>query len=285
MKTSIDSTVLGSFSTVDSAPDAEVLVAALDEQASLPPIQRLRASAIELLGVRLGHHVVDVGCGIGDLARAIAGRVGSTGRVVGIDHSQVMLDEARRRLRSTTVPVELLAQDATELTVASYTFDAAVCERVFQHLAAPERAMAELVRITRPGGRVVVIDTDWGMHAIHGADARLTEVIVDAWSRNAANGLAGRRLSALFADARMRERAIVAETITSTDPLQPLRPPFTAMAAVAVGAGAVNAADAERWLCQLAGAGARGQFFWAVTLFAVAGTVAHDAARPTSGAL
>ena len=67
---------LGSFSAVDTEPSAATLLAALDEQASIPAIQRLRAAATELLGVRLGHHLVDAGCGTGDVARALAGRVG-----------------------------------------------------------------------------------------------------------------------------------------------------------------------------------------------------------------
>ena len=46
----------------------------------------------------------------------------------------------------------------------------------------------ELVRVTKPGGRVVVVDTDWGMHAIHGADPRLTSRVVECWATNAANG-------------------------------------------------------------------------------------------------
>ena len=94
--------------------------------------------------------------------------------------------------------------------------------------------MAELVRITRPGGRIVVIDTDWGLHAIHGADPTLTAAVVERWARNAANGLAGRRLPALFADAGLRDPILIADTMTSTDPLQPSAPPFTAMAAAAV---------------------------------------------------
>ena len=196
---------LGSFSAVDTEPGAATLIAVLDEQASIPAIQRLRAAATELLGVRLGHHLVDVGCGTGDVARALAGRVGPTGTVLGIDASETMLTEARRRAGTTTLPVEFRPGDITNLELDDATCDGALCERVFQHVASPHKAMAELVRITRPGGRIVVIDTDWGLHAIHGADPTLTAAIVDCWARNAANGLAGRQLPTLFADAGLRD--------------------------------------------------------------------------------
>ena len=131
--------------------------------------------------------------------------------------------------------------------------------------------MAELVRVTRPGGRIVVSDTDWGMHAIHGADPGLTSCVVECWASYAANGWSGRRLTGMFVDAGMRDPVVVAETLTSTDGRRPTGPPFTTMAAAAERAGALTADDARTWLDQLADAGARGQFFWAVTMFAVAG--------------
>ena len=131
--------------------------------------------------------------------------------------------------------------------------------------------MAELVRITRPGGRIVVIDTDWGLHAIHGADPTLTARIVSCWTDSAANGLAGRGLPALFADAGLHDPVVLAETLTSTDPSRPSTPPFTTMATAAARAGAVSAPEADSWLRQLVDAGRRGRFFWALTMFAVAG--------------
>ena len=263
---------LGGFSHVDADPEAAALIAALDEQASLPAIQRLRATAAELLRPRLGDRLLDVGCGTGEVVRALAGLVGADGTVVGVEPSATMLDEARRRTgdehRSASSSALVTSRDSTSTTP---TFDGVTCERVFQHLATPDAALAELVRVTRPGGRVVVIDTDWGMHAIHGADPRLTSRVVECWASNAANGWSGRRLPGLFVDAGMREPVVVAETLTSTDGRRPTRPPFTTMAAVAERAGALSADEAESWLAQLADAGTRGQFFWAVTMFAVAG--------------
>jgi SAM-dependent methyltransferase len=64
---------LGSFSHVDALPEADALIAALDEQASLPAIQRLRATTAQLLRPRLGARLLDVGCGTGEVVRALAG--------------------------------------------------------------------------------------------------------------------------------------------------------------------------------------------------------------------
>jgi SAM-dependent methyltransferase len=261
---------LASFSAVDT--DAPALVAALDEQGFVPAILRLRATAVEMAGIRVGRRVVDVGCGTGDVARAIAAVVGTDGRVVGIDASETMLAEARRRIGAADLPLEFRKGKLPDLDDSDGTFDAALCERVFQHVDRPESAMAELVRVTRRGGRIVVIDTDWGMHAVHGADPALTASILDAWRDDAANGLSGRRLSALFADADIRDITVAAETMTSTDPRRPLLPPFTTMATIAQRRGAITVDEPHAWLAQLADAGRRGRFFWAVTMFAVAGT-------------
>jgi ubiquinone/menaquinone biosynthesis C-methylase UbiE len=266
-------TGLGDFGTVDAGPSAAAeLIAALDEQAAIPAIQRLRAAAFELLGASVGQRLLDAGCGTGDVARALGGIVGRDGHVVGVDASDVMLREARRRLRGSDLAVELRAADITRLDDADGTFDGVLCERVFQHLVRPELALAELVRVTRSGGRIVVIDTDWGMHAVHGADPALTATVLDTWRASAATGLVGRRLPALFARSAMHDITVVAESITSTDPRRPTMPPFTTMAAVAERSVAVDAGTGQTWLSQLVDAGRRGEFFWAVTMFAVGGT-------------
>jgi len=78
-------TVAAGFNAVDSAAEPTSLVAALDEQATLPAVRRLRAAAVELLDPRPGQRLLDAGCGTGDLARQIAALVGVHGGVVGID--------------------------------------------------------------------------------------------------------------------------------------------------------------------------------------------------------
>jgi len=269
--TIVERAALGGFSHVDADPEAAALIAALDEQASLPAIQRLRATAAELLRPRLGARLLDVGCGTGDVVRALAGLVGAHGTVVGVEPSATMLNEARRRTGDSSLRVEFRGGDIARLDFQDATFDGVTCERVFQHLDAPETAIGELVRVTRPGGRIVVTDTDWGMHAIHGANPDVTARIIGCWSDIVANGWSGRRLPALFACAGIQDPAVIAETFTTTDPRRPTRAPFTTMAGAAAEAGAITGAQGASWLAELADAGTTGCFFWAVTMFAVGG--------------
>jgi ubiquinone/menaquinone biosynthesis C-methylase UbiE len=261
-----------SFGAVDDHPDAESLIAALDVQASLQAIRRLRASAVRLLAPRSGHRLIDVGCGTGDVTRLLAARVGPSGKVTGIDTSATMLAEARRRTAEHPLPIELRHGDITHLAAGDGEFDGVYSERVFQHLAAPDAAMAELVRITRPGGRIVVIDTDWGMHAIHGGDPAITSRVTTCWAEHAANGWAGRQLPALFARAGLTDPVIATDTITSRDPRPPSLEPFATMAAVAEHRGVLTGDEALTWLTQLTDAGTDGTFFWAVTLISVGAT-------------
>jgi len=262
---------LSSFSAVDASSDTDALVAALDEQATLPAIERLRATVIDLLAPRPGDHLLDAGCGTGDITRRLAALAGPTGHVVGVDASTTMVAEAGRRA-DTALSVEFRLGEITHLDVDDCEFDGVYCERVFQHLDDPGVAMAELVRVTRWGGRLAVIDTDWGMHAIDGADPALTARVIASWAEHAANGWAGRQLSALFAGAGPVDLAVAADTLTSRDPRPPALQPFTTMAAAAERHGAVTAEEARTWLAQLTEADTHGRFFWAVTLIAVAGT-------------
>ncbi len=260
------------FHAVDDHPDAATLVAALDVQAAFPAVQRLRATAVELLALQPGDHVLDAGCGTGDMTARLATRVGPTGKVVGVDISETMHGAARRRDADRSPPVEHRYGTITDLDLDSGSFDAVYCERVLQHLAEPQRAVAELVRVTRPGGRLAVIDTDWGMHAIAGADPSLTQMVTACWAEHTPNGWSGRNLPAQLADAGLNDPVIVADTIVTTEPASPTMEPFTTMAAVAERDGHLTTDQAADWLHQLHEAAARGRLFWALTMFLVTAT-------------
>jgi ubiquinone/menaquinone biosynthesis C-methylase UbiE len=96
--------------------------------------------------------VVDLGTGTGRIARALA-RSGST-NVIAVDRSQRMLDIALAKTEGQRVLA--LRADATELPIFDGSVDAVTCSGVLHHVVRPQRVVAEVARILRPGGRIVV---------------------------------------------------------------------------------------------------------------------------------
>jgi ArsR family transcriptional regulator len=100
--------------------------------------------------------LADIGCGTGSLTVELAR---FAGKVIGVDLSQEMLRRARQGIRERELRnVEFRRGDALDLPLETGSVDAAFCVMVLHFLAEPERAVAELCRITRPGGSVIVVD-------------------------------------------------------------------------------------------------------------------------------
>jgi SAM-dependent methyltransferase len=115
--------------------------------------------------------VLDSGTGTGALAFALAPLVRE---VVGVDIVPELLEEARRRAGEFP-NVSFVEGDATRLDLAGGSFDIAACFRTLHHIARPELALAELVRVTRPGGRILVIDQIAPVDPIAAAELNLFE--------------------------------------------------------------------------------------------------------------
>lgn len=114
----------------------------------------------ELLHLRWGASVLDLGCGPGLDVAALAGLVGAGGRVVGVDHDAHLLARARERTLNTRADVSFVQAEGHALPFADGSFDAVRAERVLMHNADPVPILAEMVRVTRPGGWITAMDTD-----------------------------------------------------------------------------------------------------------------------------
>jgi demethylmenaquinone methyltransferase/2-methoxy-6-polyprenyl-1,4-benzoquinol methylase len=112
--------------------------------------QRWRRRAVEA-SVRRGDRVLDACCGTGDLAVAAA-RAGGT--VVGLDFSERMLERARRK----SADIEWVRGDVLHLPFADGSFDAATIGFGVRNVADLERALHELRRVLRPGGRLAILE-------------------------------------------------------------------------------------------------------------------------------
>ena len=149
------------FTRVDAQPDTATLIEGMDATAQWPAVKQLRAWEVARLGLRPGRSLLDVGCGVGSVATALAPLVAPGGTVAAVDPSEAMLAEGRRRAEAARVSVEFHAATAEDLPFDDATFDVCRSERALQWMPDPEAALDEMLRTTRPGGRLVVIDTDW----------------------------------------------------------------------------------------------------------------------------
>jgi ubiquinone/menaquinone biosynthesis C-methylase UbiE len=128
---------------------------------------QLKERTYSMMRAAEGHTVLDVGCGPASDTIALGRIVGSKGMVIGVDHDPDMVATARARAAEAGVSdhVEHRLTDGVKLPFDDNTFDSCRSERVFQHVPDATQLLAEMIRVTKPGGYVVVADTD---HSTHG---------------------------------------------------------------------------------------------------------------------
>lgn len=186
----------GEFTDLDAASELRrrQLTEYLDALARHPEIRRVRTVALDLLGPAPGERLLDAGCGMGEVAGDLGTRVGATGTVAAIDHSEHVIAVARSRHGGRAV--KYAVGDVTALDFPDGHFDGVYSERVLQHLPDPDAGVAELVRVTRPGGRVCVVDTDWLSFSWDGFDhlAEVRDLVVPAGRDLSAGRVARARL-------------------------------------------------------------------------------------------
>ncbi|MEQ1872738.1 MAG: methyltransferase domain-containing protein [Ilumatobacteraceae bacterium] len=164
-----------------------------------------------------GQRLIDVGCGLGEAALALAADLGDDGEIVGIDVSAEMLRVAQSKAADARCRVRFTLGDALALAEPDDSFDAARSERTLQWLTDPMAAVAEMARVVRPGGRVSLIDTDWSTLAIEVGDDELAGKVRNAMSieRGRPSNI-GRRLHELVRDAGLSPVARTEGTHTWT---------------------------------------------------------------------
>jgi arsenite methyltransferase len=162
-----------------------------------------RRATRELLALEPGERVLDIGAGPGFLAAEMAEEVGPDGSVDGVDVSESMLALARRR----GTAVRYAVADALSLPFGDGAFDAAVATQVYEYVADMPAALAEARRVLRPGGRLLILDTDWDAVVWHSSDRARMQRVLEKWNDHLADPYLPRRLPGLLRDAGFDLRA------------------------------------------------------------------------------
>jgi ubiquinone/menaquinone biosynthesis C-methylase UbiE len=177
----------------------------LEQTARSPVGASVKRRASDLLQLWPGARVIDVGSGTGADTVSFATQVGPSGRVVGIDTDPTMLAQATAASQANGVAAwtEHIQGTASALPFPDASFDAWHSERLLQHLPwyQPLLALREAARVLRPGGRAVVVDTDWASLSIAADDPEIERRISRLTASNFANGYVGRQLPRLVRQA------------------------------------------------------------------------------------
>jgi ubiquinone/menaquinone biosynthesis C-methylase UbiE len=122
--------------------------------------RELRQRTATLAQLQLGDQVLDVGCGTGTLALEVQRRVGSAGRVVGIDPGMEQIARARTKAARHNVPIAFQIGVIEQLAFPDQTFDVVLSTLMMHHLPASLKVqgLAEIARVLKEGGRVVIAD-------------------------------------------------------------------------------------------------------------------------------
>ncbi|GLW32733.1 methyltransferase domain-containing protein [Actinoplanes regularis] len=263
------------FSDIDglTAQMSEMVLAALTEMGQHPEIRRVRRAGFDALRPALGARLLDAGSGSGEVARRLAAEVGPRGEVTALDYSAAITAAAIARHDKSNV--RYVTGDVGALDLADDCVDGVWCERVLQHVDDADRAIGELCRVTRPGGRICLIDTDWESLAFDGVPPRLWD---EVWS------YVGGHFTPKQRDmGRTLRRRLVAAGLTGLT-ATPVTCLFGSPDSAAVVLPMVNPRVPEdawqtppglrdEWLACVEAAGARGDFLAVLTIWVVAGTV------------
>ena len=207
----------GGFSDVDATGASGAYASLLDTIRAQPAVREWKERTFAALEPRPGAVLLDLGCGTGEDVLALADRVAPGGRAIGVDASAQLVAEARRRAAEAGVSVEFVHCDAHALALPDDAVDGARVERVLQHLDDPGRAVGELARVVRPGGRVVAAEPDWGTFVIDSDDPEISAVVSAAAARRLRSPGVGRTLRRLFLAAGLERVGLTSRALIITD--------------------------------------------------------------------
>lgn len=163
-----------------------------------PDIVAQRKDTLERLLVSQGESVLDIGSGPGFLASELAAATGPTGKVVGVDISPQMVERAAANTTQSWVSFEVA--DATALPFEDHCFDVVVSTQVAEYVPDIDAFCSEFFRVLKPGGRGLVLATDWDAVCWHSEHPERMERVLKAFAPHCADSRLPRTLAARIRD-------------------------------------------------------------------------------------
>lgn len=249
----------------DGNVDAEYL------QAMARLLQDLKDTSYQMMNLKEDSIVLDVGCGPGVDAYHISQILSADGRVIGLDNDPHMIQEAENNYNEANL--EFVQGDVKKLPYGDGFFDAVRAERLFQVLP-PEfdhaEVLQELMRVTKKGGRMVLVDTDWASASVDYENYDLSNRLLDFFARVCRpNGFAGREFLGLMKRNGLELVDIQARPVITLDFSETTYGEWLTREALAHGVATPE--EMEAWNRDLKEKSDNGEFYSCVNMLVVAG--------------
>lgn len=232
----------------------------------IPEIQAYKRKFRPRLELRPGETLLEIGCGVGIEACRLAWEYPHV-TVIGLDR-ETMLATAMQRAAQIGAKVQWLVGEAEAIPLADASVDACLTERVLKYLPNPAAVIAEMVRVLKPGGRIVSFELDYDS-TILGGDPAVAGSVSQFLNESVGEARMGRKLPSL-----LREAGLIDVTF---EPVSFCPPWLVYEAAVgnpvreAIRQGRLPKAETSAWLARQAEAFAAGVFTSAFVGFLVSG--------------
>jgi len=290
-----------------SAEDAARMAAFLEDRARCPDQVLVNTAVRNALDLRPGERLLEVGCGSGALCRLMAPALSPGGEIVGVDVAPDMIAAARHYAAAAPPPppaplvpsvpsvpsvppapfhgnepsqtallhFEIAPAEALPYPAAS--FDAAFAARLLLHVDDPLSVVREMARVVKPGGRIVLMDWDWGTLAVDHPDRALTRRLMD-WrcDHHGGDNWSGRKLLGVALAAGLTGVTVTAVATVARDETAALTGSIFRAAEVARNGGAITPAEHDAWTSDLKQRLAEGRFVASLVYFVVRGDRTND---------
>ena len=236
-----------------------------------PDVVAQRHATLHALGLQAGERALDVGAGPGFLVAEMAEQVGPNGHVTGLDISDSMVALAQRRCAKEPIKsrTTILKGDATALPFPDASFDVGVSTQVYEYVPDVAQALAELHRVLRPGGRALILDTDWDSVVWHSRDRARMQRILAAWNERFADPYLPRTLASRLHDAgfELRSRDVLVLFNPEYDPATYSVSNGRIMADFVIGRQGITPTEVEAWTRELEQLSREGDYFFSLNRY------------------
>lgn len=257
------------FQHVDQA-QADYLIKLLGRISEAPAVQECLQEQLRWLDIRDGFHILDVGCGIGYQAFEMAKRVGRSGKVIGTDMSEAMVEVSKQNYAEKGVPLTFQTAFADKQPFKDGSFDRVRTERVLLYVPDLDKTFNEFYRLLKPAGKVLAFDVDMEGLLIAHPNKALTRQVLNFISDSFPNGRIGIELPARMQKAGFNN--IQVKHFGYMIPYDAIREIYGGTLSTGVEKGVFKESDIATWWNDLASENQQGGYLASQTGFLAMGT-------------